>query len=158
MISAFRILAILLVVLTASPAALASPPPDEQMADAATEVRARELYRALRCVVCQSQSIDESNAALAADMRDKVRQRLLAGDSNAEVLAWVRERYGDYVLMTPPLQANTLFLWLLPFIALIGGGALLVSFVRGQAQRTGTAMDAEDEAELARLREEEGQS
>ena len=140
------------------PATLFAVEPDEILQDPVLEQRAREISKELRCVVCQSQSIDESNAALAADMRDKVRQRLLAGDSNAEVLAWVRERYGDYVLMTPPLQANTLFLWLLPFIALIGGGALLVSFVRRQAQRTGTAMDAEDEAELARLREEEGQS
>lgn len=152
------ILTIFLVVLTYSPVALASPPPDEQMVDPGMEIRARELYRDLRCVVCQSQSIDESNAALAADMRDKVRQRLLAGDSNAEVLAWVRERYGDYVLMTPPLQANTLFLWLLPFIALIGGGAVLASFVRRQARQAGIRMDGEDEAELVRLRDEEGQS
>ncbi len=158
MMPVVRILAIFLVILAVSPAVIASPPPDEQMADTGMEARARELYRDLRCVVCQSQSIDESNAALAADMRDKVRQRLLAGDSNAEVLAWVRDRYGDYVLMTPPVQANTLFLWLLPFFALIGGGALLVIFVRRQARQAAIMMDAEDEAELARLREEEGQS
>ena len=154
----FRILAIVIALLSVAPVAQASPPPDEQLSDAGLETRARGLYRELRCVVCQSQSIDESNAALAADMRVKVRERLLAGDSDAEVRAWVRERYGDYVLMSPPFQANTLFLWLLPIIALIGGGAVLVIFVRRQAQRVDILPDADEEAELARLREEEGQS
>ncbi|WP_291844132.1 cytochrome c-type biogenesis protein [Maricaulis sp.] len=158
MTRAFRILALVAALLCLAPVAQASPPPDERMDDAVMETRARDLYRELRCVVCQSQSIDESNAALAADMRIKVRERLLAGDSNAEVRAWVRERYGDYVLMSPPVQANTLFLWLLPFIALIGGGTVLVIFVRQQARRVDIAPDADEDAELARLREQEGQS
>ena len=144
--------------LLSDPNALAAPQPDEQMADEAMETRARALYRDLRCVVCQSQSIDESNAPLAADMRAVVRERLLAGDSDAEVRTWLQTRYGDYVLMTPPLQVNTLLLWLLPAILLVGGGVLVVIYIRAQSRRLSAGLDPEDEAELARLREEEGLS
>lgn len=144
--------------LLSAPNVLAAPQPDEQMADEAMETRARALYRDLRCVVCQSQSIDESNAPLAADMRAVVRERLLAGDSDAEVRTWLQTRYGDYVLMTPPLQGNTLLLWLLPAILLVGGGALVVIYIRAQSRRLSAGLDPEDEAELARLREEEGLS
>ena len=144
--------------LLSAPNVLAAPQPDEQMADEAMETRARALYRDLRCVVCQSQSIDESNAPLAADMRAVVRERLLAGDSDAEVRPWLQTRYGDYVLMTPPLQGNTLLLWLLPAILLVGGGVLVVIYIRAQSRRLSAGLDPEDEAELARLREEEGLS
>ncbi|WP_339334324.1 cytochrome c-type biogenesis protein [uncultured Maricaulis sp.] len=144
--------------LLSAPNVLAAPQPDEQMADEAMETRARALYRDLRCVVCQSQSIDESNAPLAADMRAVVRERLLAGDSDAEVRTWLQTRYGDYVLMTPPLQGNTLLLWLLPAILLVGGGVLVVIYIRAQSRRLSAGLDPEDEAELARLREEEGLS
>jgi len=146
-----------LLLLSASPA-MATPGPDERMADEALEVRARALYRSLRCVVCQSQSIDESNAPLALDMRAVVRERLLAGDSDVEVRAWLRSDYGEYVLMMPPVQGNTLFLWLFPVIALVGGGILLVFFVRSQSARAAQPLDMNEEAELARLRDEEAQS
>ncbi|WP_304069936.1 cytochrome c-type biogenesis protein CcmH [Maricaulis maris] len=138
--------------------AVAAPQPDEQMEDEALEVRARGLYRDLRCVVCQSQSIDESNAPLAADMRAIVRERLLAGDSDAEVRAWLQTRYGDYVLMSPPVQGNTLLLWLFPLLALSGGAIAIVIFFRGQSARADGPLDADEAAELARLRDEEGQA
>jgi cytochrome c-type biogenesis protein CcmH len=153
-----RFSVLVLALLLSAPNALAAPQPDEQMADEAMETRARALYRDLRCVVCQSQSIDESNAPLAADMRAVVRERLLAGDSDAEVRTWLQTRYGDYVLMTPPLQGNTLLLWLLPAILLVGGGVLVVIYIRAQSRRLSAGLDPEDEAELARLREEEGLS
>ncbi len=138
--------------------AVAAPQPDEQMEDAALEERARGLYRDLRCVVCQSQSIDESNAPLAADMRAIVRERLLAGDSDSEVRGWLQARYGDYVLMSPPVQGNTILLWLFPLLALGGGGVAIVIFFRGQSARADAPLDADEAAELARLRDEEGQA
>ena len=144
--------------LLAAPVAMAAPEPDERLQDEELEVRARALYRQLRCVVCQSQSIDESNAPLAADMRAVVRERLLTGDSVAEVSAWLQTRCGDYVLMMPPLQGNTILLWFFPVIAFLIGGTLIVLFVRGQSGRAAPALNPDEEAELARLREEEGQS
>ena len=92
-----------------------------QISDADVEARAKEVGRSLRCVVCQNQSIDESDAPLAADMRKLVRTRLKEGDSNAEVIEYMQERYGDYVLLKPPVQTNTYILWFLPFVLLLGG-------------------------------------
>lgn len=140
-----------------APAALAAPSPDEAFSDAVMEHRARALYTQLRCVVCQSQSIDESNASLAQDMRVVVRERLLAGDSDAEILAYMQARYGDYVLMLPPLQANTLALWGLPFFILLAGGGMIIVYVRRQAKGLSDALTPEEEAELAALMDEEGQ-
>lgn len=91
-----------------------------QMSDAKVEARAKEVGRSLRCVVCQNQSIDESDAPLAADMRKLVRTRLKEGDSNAEVIDYMQERYGDYVLLKPPVQTNTYILWFFPFVLLLG--------------------------------------
>jgi len=92
-----------------------------QLSDAEVEARAKEVGRSLRCVVCQNQSIDESDAPLAADMRKLVRKRLKEGDSNAEVITYMRESYGDYVLLKPPVQTNTYILWFLPFVILLSG-------------------------------------
>jgi len=91
-----------------------------QISDTDVEARAKDVGRSLRCVVCQNQSIDESDAPLAADMRKLVRVRLKAGDSNAEVIDYMQERYGDYVLLKPPVQANTYILWFAPFLLLLG--------------------------------------
>lgn len=151
-----RILTLVLAVLLVPPV-FAAPSPDEAFADARMEHRARGLYTRLRCVVCQSQSIDESNASLAQDMRVVVRERLEAGDSDAEILAYMQARYGDYVLMLPPLQANTLVLWGLPFFILFAGGVLILVYVRRQARGLNAALSPEEEAELAALMEEEGQ-
>ncbi len=95
--------------------------PDEILKDPALEQRAREISKNLRCLVCQGEDIDESNAPLAGDLRRLVRQRLTEGDTDEEVLSFVQERYGDYVLMTPPLKASTIFLWFGPLLILFGG-------------------------------------
>lgn len=92
-----------------------------QVPDAEVEARAKEVGRSLRCVVCQNQSIDESDAPLAADMRKLVRLRLREGDSNVEVIDYMQERYGDYVLLKPPVQTNTYILWFAPFLLLVSG-------------------------------------
>ena len=97
--------------------------PDEVLDDPALEQRAIEISRNLRCVVCQSQSIDESNAPLAKDMRIIVRERLVAGETDDEVYAFLVQRYGDYVLLKPPVQENTVLLWVAPALILIGAAA-----------------------------------
>ena len=93
------------------------------------EQQAREVGKQLRCVVCQNQSIEESDAELAADMRQIVRERLAQGDSQGEVIAMMRDRYGDYVLLNPPLQANTAVLWGVPILLVfaIGWGIFTLS-------------------------------
>ena len=85
------------------------------------EQQAKEIGRELRCVVCQNQSIEDSDAPLAADMRKLVRTRLSQGDSKADVIAYMQERYGDYVLLKPPVKRSTYALWLLPFLLMLGG-------------------------------------
>src|SRR5260370_39190340 len=110
---------------------LASPvhavQPDEIMSDPAKEMRARDLSRELRCMVCQNQSIDDSEAPLARDLRLLVRERIAAGDSDAQVIDFLVVRYGEFVLLKPPLKPHTLLLWLLPPVALAGGGLALVT-------------------------------
>jgi cytochrome c-type biogenesis protein CcmH len=100
--------------------------PGEILKDPALEARARRLSQELRCVVCQNQSIDESNAPLAHDLRVIVRERLVAGDSDAEVLAFVEARYGSFVLLRPRLKPQTVLLWLTPLLLLAGAAAYLV--------------------------------
>ena len=110
----------------------------EVLSDPALEARAREIGQALRCVVCQNQSIDDSAAEVAHDMRRAVRERLTAGDSNDQVFAYMVARYGDYVLLKPPFKTGTLVLWLgAPLLLLIAGGALLLAARR--RQRAGLA-------------------
>ena len=107
-----------------------------QIPDAEIEARAKEVGRSLRCVVCQNQSIDESDAPLASDMRKLVRLRLKEGDSNSEVIDYMQERYGDYVLLKPPVQANTYILWFAPFLLLLSGLAWF--FIRAGKAETET--------------------
>jgi cytochrome c-type biogenesis protein CcmH len=109
------IAAALLIVTTHSFAVL----PEEVLPDPALEARARVISQDLRCLVCQNQSIDDSNAPLAKDLRVIVRERLTAGDSNDQVFGYVVSRYGNYVLLKPPLQADTFLLWASPFIILV---------------------------------------
>lgn len=104
--------------------------PDEILADAAQEKRAREISRQLRCMVCQGEDIDESAAGLARDLRLLVRERLQKGDTDAQVLAFVQARYGDYVLMKPPLKPTTVLLWLTPLLFLGGGFYFLLRQLR----------------------------
>jgi len=106
--------------------------PDEILPDASLEQRARDLSRELRCMVCQNQSIDDSDAPLARDLRLLVRERLTAGDSDKQVLDFLTARYGDFVLLTPPLNWRTALLWTLPAGVLIAGAIVLVATVRRQ--------------------------
>jgi cytochrome c-type biogenesis protein CcmH len=99
--------------------------PGEMLADAALEARARNISRELRCVVCQNQSIDESSAPLAHDLRLVVRERLTAGDTDAQVLAFVEARYGEFVLLRPRFKPSTLVLWLAPLLLLAGAGIVV---------------------------------
>ncbi len=110
-----RLLAIAAALLALAPApAGAALEPGELLADPALEARARTLGKTLRCVVCQNQSIDDSGADLARDLRQALRRRLLAGDSDEQALAFMTERYGDYVLLKPPLKPSTWLLWFAP--------------------------------------------
>jgi cytochrome c-type biogenesis protein CcmH len=112
-------LLIILVVLTGRALAVE---PDEVLDDAVLEARAIDISRNLRCVVCQSQSIDDSDAPLARDMRLIVRERLVAGDTNEQVYDYLVQRYGDYVLLKPPVQPNTVLLWAAPALAFAVAG------------------------------------
>jgi cytochrome c-type biogenesis protein CcmH len=118
------ILTVLLFVTFAAPAAFAVQP-DEIMGDPAKEARARDLSRELRCMVCQNQSIDDSEAPLARDLRLLVRERIAAGDSDNQVIDFLVARYGEFVLLKPRVNEHTLVLWLLPPLALAGGGLAL---------------------------------
>jgi cytochrome c-type biogenesis protein CcmH len=100
-------------------AAAVAVEPDEILPDAALEARARSISAGLRCLVCQNQSIDDSNAPLARDLRLLVRERLKAGDSDAQVMRFVEDRYGEFVLLRPPLSWRTILLWLAPLVALL---------------------------------------
>ncbi len=130
--------------------------PDELLDDPALEERAEKIDAQLRCVVCQSQSIAESNAPLAKDLRLLVRERLVAGDTDKEVIAYVVERYGDYVLLKPPVQGNTLFLWAFPALALAAGGIGAYAFLRRPKPAPAAPISDEDEKEIDRLLEERG--
>ena len=109
--------------------------PDEVLSDPVMENRAREISRGLRCLVGQNQSIDDSDADLAKDLRIIVRERLTAGDSDAQVVDFVVSRYGDYVLLKPPFKLATLVLWLGP--AAIAGGGLIAVLMFFRRRRTG---------------------
>jgi len=149
-------LAIVALVLLALPAVHAVQP-DEIMSDPAKEVRARDLSRELRCMVCQNQSIDDSDAPLARDLRLLVRERIAGGDSDSQVIDFLVARYGEFVLLKPRLSPHTLLLWLLPPLALAGGGLALWFYSRRRANAGGAAdpsllhLTEEEEARLQRL-------
>ena len=104
--------------------------PEEMLRDPKLEARARELSRELRCMVCQNQSIDESEAPLARDLRLLVRERLSKGDTDQQVLDFLVARYGEFVLLKPPLESKTIILWALPPVALLAGAISLFFAVR----------------------------
>src|SRR5262245_32501485 len=126
-------LAIVSMVLVASTHAFAVQP-DEIMQDPAQEARARTLSKQLRCMVCQNQSIDDSDAPLARDLRILVRERIEAGDSNQQVLDFLVQRYGEFVLLRPRLHWRTALLWLAPPVLLIGGALALFLMARRRGQ------------------------
>ncbi len=120
-----RFFAVALLLAFLGPQVAGAVEPDEILKDPALEVRAREVGKQLRCVVCQNQSIDDSNAELAGDMRVLVRARITSGDTNQQVIDYMVDRYGDYVLLDPPFKAATLVLWVGP-AAIAGLGLLWV--------------------------------
>ncbi|HZQ01127.1 MAG TPA: cytochrome c-type biogenesis protein [Reyranella sp.] len=146
-----RRLALLVLALSAlalAPSAQAVEP-DEMLADPALEARARAISRELRCVVCQNQSIDDSQAEVAHDMRRAVRERLEAGDSDAQVRNYMVARYGDFALLDPPFKPGTLVLWLgAPALLVLAGTGLLIV---GRRRRTVPAPAPLSDAERRRV-------
>jgi cytochrome c-type biogenesis protein CcmH len=126
--------------------------PDEILTDAALEARARHLSAELRCLVCQNQSIDESNAPLAKDLRLLVRERLTAGDSDDAVLDFIVARYGSFVLLKPPLGLETVLLWTAPLVLLIGIGTGILLRLRQRAVHDAAPADALSPEESEKLR------
>ncbi|WP_158806881.1 cytochrome c-type biogenesis protein [Beijerinckia sp. L45] len=118
--------------------------PDEIMTDPVLEARARDLSSQLRCMVCQNQSIDDSDAQLARDIRVLVRERLAAGDSNAKIRDFLVQRYGAFILLKPPFEMGTLLLWGTPFLALILGGSAIVYATRKNRRHTDAAVPLND--------------
>ncbi|WP_051952476.1 cytochrome c-type biogenesis protein [Methylocapsa aurea] len=132
--------------------------PDEIMADANLEARARHLSAELRCMVCQNESIDDSNAELARDLRILVRERLQAGDSDEAIRAFLIQRYGDFILLRPPFKATTWLLWGAPFLVLVVGAAGVILAARRRRTRFEDAriLTDSERAKLKTLLEEEG--
>jgi cytochrome c-type biogenesis protein CcmH len=129
--------------------------PSEQLADPTLEARARAISSELRCVVCQNQTIDDSDAELAHDLRVLLRQRLKAGDTDQQAIAFLVNRYGDYVLLKPPFEAETLLLWLGPLLVLVAGGAGVAFYLKRRQGAAPSAFTAEEQARLDRLLKED---
>jgi len=125
--------------------------PDEILPDPALEARARSISAGLRCLVCQNQSIDDSNADLARDLRLLVRERLVAGDSDREVLDFVVDRYGTFVLLQPPLDRSTYILWFAPFVLALVGAVLIAAQIVRRKPPVAQGLTAEEETQLARI-------
>lgn len=149
-----RVAAGVVMMLAALSAPLRAVEPNEILKDPKLEQRARALSAELRCLVCQNQSIDDSNAPLARDLRLLVRERLTAGDSDAAVLDYIVARYGEFVLLRPPLGWHTLLLWLAPFLMLVIG-VMLARYVIGrrpQAAAPAAAAASLSDEEKSRLK------
>lgn len=128
--------------------------PDEILPDPALEARARNLSKDLRCLVCRNENIDDSNADLARDLRLLLRERLVAGDSDAAAIAYIVDRYGEYVLLNPTSKGANLILWIAgPLMLLTGGGVagLYLRRRRGASEATPTDLSAEEEKRLAEI-------
>jgi cytochrome c-type biogenesis protein CcmH len=133
--------------------------PDEMLPDQAQEARAREISRELRCLVCQNQSIDDSDASLARDLRILLRQRIAAGDSDQQARQFLVDRYGDYVLLKPPFKKTTLVLWLGPLLLLLGGGAAAFAVYRQRRLKPAAdTLSPEEKARLDRLLKDDAAS
>jgi cytochrome c-type biogenesis protein CcmH len=144
-------LALLLALFASSPVWAVQP--DEVMADPALEARARALSKELRCMVCQNESIDDSEAPLAHDLRVLVRERLKAGDSDAQMLGFLVARYGEFVLLKPPLSWHTAALWGLPPAVLLFGIGMIVIVLRRRSAMPAEAIAKLSAAEEARVAE-----
>ena len=124
--------------------------PDEVLKDVGQETKARELSAELRCLVCQNQSIDDSDAPLARDIRVLIRERLTKGDEPNVIREFLISRYGDFILLKPPLKLSTLLLWTTPLWALAAGAIMLVRGARRRASAT-APLSADEEARLQRI-------
>ena len=148
-----RLVYVVLLLLSASPVFAVNP--DEVLADPALEARARAISAELRCMVCQNQSIDDSNAELAKDLRLLVRERLTDGDTNEQVMNYIVSRYGEFVLLKPRFETKTILLWGAPLLLVVAGGLSLIVFARKRAGRpTGSKLTAEEQARLRELVDE----
>lgn len=127
--------------------------PDEMLDNPVLEERARDISSGLRCLVCRNESIDDSNADLASDMRILVRERLVAGDTNAEVVDFIVDRYGEYVLLNPRTGGSNLLLWLAGPLMLGAGLLMAWVYLRGRSKATEDEVDRLSEAEEHRLRD-----
>jgi len=141
-----HVLALLLLLVSLSPAFAVQP--DEMLKDPALEARARDISTGLRCLVCQNQSIDDSNATMARDLRILIREQLVEGKSDAEVVDFVVARYGDFVLLKPRFKGTTIVLWLAPFVIL---GLVLVVAVRKRARPAVNPLSEAEKAEITAL-------
>ena len=146
-----RLRLILMFMLFIQPFALHAVQVDEILPNPALEHRARELSAQLRCLVCQNQSIDDSDAPLARDLRILVRERLVAGDSDEAVKAYLVKRYGAVILLQPPFTLETYLLWLFPVICLVAGGLVVLASRRSGANVALEPMSPEDEARLRHI-------
>lgn len=155
---AFKLFALACLTLASLPKAAFAVMPDEVLADPALEARARNLSQELRCLVCQNQSIDDSAAPLARDLRLIVRERLSAGDSDRQVIDYLVQRYGNYVLLKPPVQADTLLLWIGPGLILAAAGAVFLVYTRRNGAPVAAAATPLTEAERQQLAELAGDS
>ncbi len=150
MTAAARTLAFLLALLLAIPALAVEP--SEILKDPGLEARARAIGQTLRCVVCQNQSIDDSAAEVARDMRRAVRERLVAGDSDSQVFDYMVARYGDYVLLKPPFKAGTWLLWLgAPIVLLVAASAIMLTALRRRATAPLPPLSEEERERLKSL-------
>lgn len=147
----------LVLVLLVWASAVVAVQPDEVLDDPALESRARELSKELRCLVCRNESIDESNADLARDLRLLVRERLVAGDSDEGAIAFIVDRYGEYVLLRPSTGGSNWVLWAAGPLMLLLAGGIGVGYLRKRAHATGTqeaALSVEEQERLRRILDE----
>jgi cytochrome c-type biogenesis protein CcmH len=149
------VLSVVLLALTAAPAALAIQP-GEMLASPQLEERARTIDKDLRCLVCQNENIDDSDADLAHDLRVLVRKRVMAGDTNEQVKQYVVARYGNYVLLKPPFDSETYLLWFAPALLLLGALGVAFVFYRNGANTRPEPLSPEDAARVAALIDDGG--
>lgn len=138
--------------LAAMPFSAQAVEPDEMLGDPVLEARAREISKELRCVVCQNQDIDSSNAGVARDLRILVRERLTKGDTNAEVMTYIQARYGDFVLLKPPFKPETYVLWLAPIVLVLFGAAGVIAVLSTAGRRKAVeTLNLDEERVVAEL-------
>lgn len=129
---------------------------EKRLSDPAEEARAQEIMKQLRCLVCQNQSIVDSDAGLAKDIRTIVRERILAGDTDQQVLTFMTERYGDWVLLKPPFDGATIILWLSPLLLLGVGFIIIIRNQRNRKMATSAPLSDEEQKRIAQLLNENG--